>query len=81
MNMGFVAKFETCRVMECRRLSVSSRRICVSVTARMLTECADTVSLMHGPLFLTDQQFTAPKEIGPGLSEISPQGNNRVARP
>ena len=44
----------------------------------MSTECADTVSLMHGPLFLTDRQFTAPKEIGPGLSEISPKSNSRV---
>ena len=26
-------------------------------------------------------RFTAPKEIGPGLNEISPQSNSRVARP
>ena len=56
-------------------------RICVSVTARMSTECTVTVSSMQGPLFLTDRQFTTPNEIGPGLREMSPQSNNKVARP
>ena len=46
----------------------------------MSTECADTVSFMHRPLFLTDGQFTAPKEIGLGLSQISSQSNKWVCK-
>ena len=44
----------------------------------MSTECTVAVSLMQGPLFLTDQQFTTPNEIGPGLREMSPQSNNKA---
>ena len=78
---GLSGKLKSGGVIDCKKLSESNGRMCVSVRHRRSRSYEATMSARRGPLFLTDLAFKTPSVNGPGLRDTSPPSNSNNMSP